>query len=112
MHMPRSAFSHRQLGIFLWFLKANGIRDVPSVKTMKTLNELLQKSCGIESIRYKGPLGHTYYVNNIRQIVAQVRRISIGTALTEHTLGGGKSSCPTTLENLSVRQGRYCGGGK
>ncbi len=74
MHLPRSVFSHRQLDIFIWFLKANGVRDVPSVKTMKTLNDLLQKSCGIEIIRYKGPLGHTSYVNNLRQIVAQVCR--------------------------------------
>lgn len=102
MHMPHSAFSHRQLGILLWFLKANGIRDAPSVKTMKTLNDLLQKSCGVESIHYKGPLGHAYCVNNIRQIVAQVCRLSLQLAYVKHVLGGSKSSRQTPLENLSI----------
>ena len=40
---------------------------------MQTLNAMLQKMCGVDSIKYKGALGHTYYVNNLAQIIAQVR---------------------------------------
>ena len=72
MHLPRSVFSQRQLDLFLWLLKVNDVDDVPSVKSMQTLNEMLQKMCGIDSIKYKGALGHTYYVNSLAQIIAQV----------------------------------------
>jgi hypothetical protein len=72
MHLPRSVFSQRQLDLFLWLLKVNDVDDVPSVKSMQTLNAMLQKMCGIDSIKYKGALGHTYYVNCLAQIIAQV----------------------------------------
>ena len=34
----------------------------------------LQVAFGVPSIRYEGALGHIYYVNDIRTIVAQVSR--------------------------------------
>ncbi|KAF9493187.1 hypothetical protein BDN71DRAFT_1591205 [Pleurotus eryngii] len=71
MHLPRSVFSHRQLDLFLWLLKVNQVDDVPSVKTMQSMNAMLQKLCGIDTIPYKGALGHKYYVNNLSQIIAQ-----------------------------------------
>ncbi|KAF9487548.1 hypothetical protein BDN71DRAFT_1404584, partial [Pleurotus eryngii] len=71
MHLPRSVFSHRQLDLFLWLLKVNQVDDVLSVKTMQSMNAMLQKLCGIDTIPYKGALGHKYYVNNLSQIIAQ-----------------------------------------
>ncbi|KIK49825.1 hypothetical protein GYMLUDRAFT_253531 [Collybiopsis luxurians FD-317 M1] len=71
MHLPRSVFSQKQLDLFLWLLKVNGVSDVPSVKTMKSLNAALQKMCGIDSLCYKGALGNIYYVNSMAQIIAQ-----------------------------------------
>ncbi|KAF8515093.1 hypothetical protein JB92DRAFT_3156825 [Gautieria morchelliformis] len=71
MHLPRSVFSRRQVDIFLWMLKVNVIDDVPSVRSMKALNTSMQHLCGIESIKYNGALGHTYYVNNMAQLIAQ-----------------------------------------
>ncbi|KAH9948702.1 hypothetical protein B0H21DRAFT_890351 [Amylocystis lapponica] len=71
MHLPRSVFSHRQLDLFLWLLKVNDVDDVPSVKSMQSLNAKLQKMCGVDSIGYKGALGHNYYVNDLAQILAQ-----------------------------------------
>ncbi|KAF4584957.1 hypothetical protein EYR40_001783 [Pleurotus pulmonarius] len=71
MHLPRSVFSHRQLDLFLWLLKVNQVDDVPSVKSMQSVNAMLQKVCGIETIAYDGALGHKYYVNNLSQIIAQ-----------------------------------------
>lgn len=73
MHLPCSVFSQRQLDLFLWLLKVNDVDDVPSVKSMQTLNAMLQKMCRVDSIKYKGALGHSYYVNSLSQIIAQVR---------------------------------------
>ncbi|KAF7371201.1 hypothetical protein MSAN_00755600 [Mycena sanguinolenta] len=64
-------FSQRQLDLFLWLLKVNQVDDVPSVKSMQSLNAALQKMCGIETILYDGALGHKYYVNSLSQIIAQ-----------------------------------------
>lgn len=72
MHLPRSVFSQRQLDLFLWLLKVNDVDDVPSVKSIQSLNALLQSLYGIDSIPYKGALGHNYYVNSLAQIIAQV----------------------------------------
>ncbi|KAI0670253.1 hypothetical protein C8Q78DRAFT_975449 [Trametes maxima] len=71
MHLPRSVFSQRQLDLFLWLLKVNDVEDVPSVRSMLRLNSAIQRACGIDSIAYKGVLGHTYYVNALDQIIAQ-----------------------------------------
>ena len=72
MHLPCSVFSQCQLDLFLWLLKVNDMDDVPSVQSMQTLNAMLQKICGVDSIKYKGALRHTYYVNCLSQIIAQV----------------------------------------
>ncbi|KAF8509719.1 hypothetical protein JB92DRAFT_2591643, partial [Gautieria morchelliformis] len=61
----------RQVDVFLWMLKVNGIDDVPSVRGMKMLNSTMQHLCGIDSIKYTGALGHKYYVNNLAQLISQ-----------------------------------------
>jgi hypothetical protein len=72
MHLPRSVFSRKQLDLFLWLLRINNVNDVPSTKSLKTLNKILQNLCGIDTLAYEGKLGHRYHVNNIAQILAQV----------------------------------------
>lgn len=103
MHLPRSVFSHRQLDLFLWLLKVNDIDDVPSVKSMQTLNAMLQRMCGVDSVKYKGELGHIYYVNNLSQIIAQVRHFLTYSRHGSHAsaIGNGKSESAATLEILS-----------
>ncbi|KAH9482828.1 hypothetical protein JR316_0004928 [Psilocybe cubensis] len=71
MHLPRSVFSRKQLDLFLWILRVNEVRNVPSIKTMKTLNSALQKMCGIDTIPYTSTRGTNYSMNNISQILAQ-----------------------------------------
>ena len=71
-HIPRFTFSDRQNELFLWCLTALGVREVPSDGALKELDEALQAAFGIHTIRYEGSLGHVYYVNDIRGIVAQV----------------------------------------
>ena len=73
MHLPRSVYSERQLNILLWLLRINNVADVPSVKSMKNLEEILQKMCGIETMAYDGALGHKFYVNSLSDIIRQVR---------------------------------------
>lgn len=73
MHLPRSVFSVKQLDLFLWLLRVNNVDYVPGVDGMKDLNKLLQRVCGIDTVGYDGILGHRYYVNNLGQILAQVR---------------------------------------
>ncbi|KAJ3808735.1 hypothetical protein F5876DRAFT_16171, partial [Lentinula aff. lateritia] len=49
----------------------NGVEDATSVKSMKALDSKLQKLYGIQTIKYKGAMGHTYYVNSLANIIAQ-----------------------------------------
>jgi len=105
MHLPRSVFSQRQLDLFLWLLKVNDVDDVPSVKSMQTLNTMLQKMCGIDSIKYEGALGHSYYVNSLSQIIAQVfSPISLITSIIHVLAGNGQSEGQSTPQVLSRGQ--------
>ncbi|KAG8911181.1 hypothetical protein FRC02_006744 [Tulasnella sp. 418] len=70
-HLPRSVFSENQLDLLFWLLQVNGVNHVPSVSVMKTQQQYLQGIVGIDTIKYHGALGHTYYVNDIGQIIAQ-----------------------------------------
>ena len=87
MHLPRSVFSQRQLDLFLWLLTVNGIEDVPSVRSLGGLNAALQHACGIDSLAYKGALGHVYYVNSLSQILAQVRSWAVSYSVISVTNG-------------------------
>ncbi|KAF8173028.1 hypothetical protein K438DRAFT_1940336 [Mycena galopus ATCC 62051] len=71
MHLPRSVFSH-----------LNEVDDVPSVKSMQTLNAAIQKMCGIDTIAYNGALGHKYFVNSLAQIIARVGLKSVSKIAT------------------------------
>ena len=105
MHLPRSVFSQCQLNLFLWLLKVNDVDDVPSVKSMQTLNSMLQKMCSVESIKYKGALGHSYYVNSLSQIIAQVfMPVNLIIFLINGTAGDGQSESPPTSQILSREQ--------
>ncbi|KAJ3884626.1 hypothetical protein GG344DRAFT_60313, partial [Lentinula edodes] len=71
MHLPRSVFSMRQLDLFLWLFRVNGIEDATSVKTMKELDTKLQNLYRIQTYKYKGAFGHLYYVNSLADIISQ-----------------------------------------
>jgi len=76
MHLPRSAFSHRQLSVLLWLLRVNGITlDIPSLKYMKKLESRLHSMHGIRTLSYTGAFGNKYYVNSIADIISQVKFI-------------------------------------
>jgi hypothetical protein len=105
MHLPRSVFSQCQLDLFLWLLKVNDVDDVPSVKSMQTLNAMLQKMCGVDSIKYKGALGHSYYVNSLSQILAQACIPCVTNSVSPNliTTGNGQSKSLTPSQILPRR---------
>ena len=72
VHLHRSVFSQSQLELFLWLLHTNGVQDTPSITSMLALNKGLQSIYGIETIKYKGEFGRTYYANALAQILVQV----------------------------------------
>ncbi|KAG2035286.1 hypothetical protein BDR03DRAFT_812159, partial [Suillus americanus] len=71
MHLPHSVFSERQIDILLWLLRVNNVDDVPSVKSVKRVEDTIQRLCGIRSIPYDGALGHRYYINSLADLIRQ-----------------------------------------
>lgn len=102
MHLPRSVFSQRQLDLFLWLLKVNDVEDVPSVRSMLGLNTALQRALGVNTIAYKGALGHHYYANALDQIIAQVTFVFvlIGTAASCTHTGRQEMANPRVRPHL------------
>jgi len=64
------------MDIIRWGMEMFGVNNLPSSAVMKEIDEMLQLSCGIDTIRYKGPFGHTYYINHLGSIIAQVYCLS------------------------------------
>lgn len=70
-HIPRCAFSRKQNETIHWAMLALGVTNLPSDRIMDDIDRALQEVCGIESLRYKGALGHIYYTNDMAGIIAQ-----------------------------------------
>ncbi|KAL4061769.1 hypothetical protein J3A83DRAFT_4359967 [Scleroderma citrinum] len=71
MHLPHSVFSQCQLDLLTWILQIDDVQDVPSVRTLKTLEDGLQKICGINTLSFTGAFGHKYFMNSLSDIIAQ-----------------------------------------
>lgn len=84
-------------------MEQNGVDNVPSVGVMKDKQKWLQQLAGVETRKYKGAFGHTYYVNDIGQIIAQVgsHTSPCDLDLTYHRIGNGQPSCSTSSLILS-----------
>jgi hypothetical protein len=59
------------MGVISWSHQIMGI-PVPSRRSMKRVDQILQKLCGIKTMRYQGALGNVYHANDIHGIIAQV----------------------------------------
>ncbi|KAL1698388.1 hypothetical protein EV121DRAFT_218261 [Schizophyllum commune] len=70
-HLPRCSFSRKQNAAIHWALQALGVENLPSDRSMDEIDSLLQRMCGIRSVRHEGKLGHVYYVNDLAGIIAQ-----------------------------------------
>jgi hypothetical protein len=71
-HLLHSLFSDAQMEIILWGMEMFGVKNLPFEAVMKDIDEVLQMSCSIDTIWYKGPFGHPYYINHLGSIIVQV----------------------------------------
>lgn len=73
-NLPRLRLSRDHMQLVLWVMKEAGARDVPSVYQLRNVQKNLKKSCaGIQTRRFRSDLGNIFYVNDLAQIIAQVR---------------------------------------
>lgn len=75
-NLPRLRLSSAQLRIILWVMKETGSRDVPSLYGLRRMQESLEK-LAVTTKQYDSSLGNTFFSNDINQIVAQVRVVSL-----------------------------------
>ncbi|KAL0570869.1 hypothetical protein V5O48_011094 [Marasmius crinis-equi] len=65
----RKRISSSVMQNFLWVLKESGVRDVPSLKRLRTCQEQLRKDTGIPSLPCKSFLGNIFHINDPRVII-------------------------------------------
>ncbi|KAI5998470.1 hypothetical protein EDC04DRAFT_2976335 [Pisolithus marmoratus] len=70
MHLPCSVFSQHQVDLLTSLLHINGVSDVPSVRTLKILEDGLQKICGIETLPFTGAFVCKYHMNSFFKNIA------------------------------------------
>ncbi|KAL1714360.1 hypothetical protein EV715DRAFT_177051, partial [Schizophyllum commune] len=70
-HIPRCAFSAKQNQVIHWAMSVLGVNDVPTDRSMKDIEKLLQSICGVESIRFVSAFSNIYYTNDIAALIAQ-----------------------------------------
>ena len=75
-HMPRSVFSDKQTSAICWAMSSLGVSSLPSQYVLKNSTNKMHAKYGIRTIRYEGALGHIYYVNDLLQLIAQVRLVT------------------------------------
>ena len=60
--------------VLLWLLREAGVRDVPSFASLRKLQSLLRAECGIPTHQYKSAQGNSFFMNDLRGIIAKVRK--------------------------------------
>lgn len=71
-NFPRTSFSDMELQVMTWLLAVNRVNYVPSISQLKSQQEDLRNHFAVQTKKYDGALGHTYYVNSLAGIIAQV----------------------------------------
>ncbi|KIJ24240.1 hypothetical protein M422DRAFT_104627, partial [Sphaerobolus stellatus SS14] len=70
-NLPRLWLSDSQMRAIMWVMKEIGGRDVPSLDTLCQVQEKLRKTTAISSTKYKSAQGNIFYVNDIKQQIAE-----------------------------------------
>ncbi|KAJ7048695.1 hypothetical protein C8F01DRAFT_1003912 [Mycena amicta] len=60
-----------QMSLMLRFAKCLGAPNVPTLKSLRKTQKLLQSTCGTEPFRIRSFLGNVFYVNDVREIIAR-----------------------------------------
>ena len=69
---PRLQVSDALMKIFLWVLDQSGVRNVPSLKELRKMQEHLRTESGVPTQQFKSPQGNIFFQNDIRDIIAKV----------------------------------------
>ena len=70
--MPRLRVSDSLMKVFLWVLEQSGVQDVPSFKRLRDVQTKLRETSGAPSELYKSAHGNLFYMNDIRNLIANV----------------------------------------
>ena len=71
-NMPHLRVSDSLIKVFLWILKESGAQGVPSFKQLRGLQAKLRETSGTPSKLYKSAHGNLFYMNDLRETVANV----------------------------------------
>ena len=83
--------------VFLWMLREAGVRDVPSFASLRKMQSHLRTECGISTHQYKSAQGNTFFMNDLREIIAKVCEFfRQHTCLIFYCVGLRESPCPST----------------
>ncbi|KAJ7063307.1 hypothetical protein C8F01DRAFT_1229908, partial [Mycena amicta] len=70
-NLPRLRLSTSHFNIILWLLKQCGVRNVPSVTSLRKTQTKLRALCGNEPQPYTSSVGNRFFVNDVRDSVAK-----------------------------------------
>lgn len=76
-NLPRLRLSDSQMRTILWVMKELGTRDIPSLSTLRRVQEKLRKDTAVQTTQYKSSESNIFYTNDIASQIAQVRYNSI-----------------------------------
>ena len=61
------------MGVFLWMLREAGVRDVPSLTSLREIQSRLRAESGIPTRQCESAQGNVYFMNDLREMIARVR---------------------------------------
>ena len=70
--LPRLRLSETQMRTIIFVLREAGVKGVPSLKTLRHVQEKLRERVGFPTVRHVSPRGNVFHVNDIKAQVAKV----------------------------------------
>lgn len=76
--MPRLRLSDQQMKLVIFILKEAGVKNVPSLDTLRRVQKKLREDIAVPTERHISVKGNVFYVNQLCGQIAQVSLISNG----------------------------------
>ncbi|KAJ7775833.1 hypothetical protein B0H14DRAFT_3508393 [Mycena olivaceomarginata] len=70
-NFPRCRFTTAQMSLIIQFAKNLGVPNVPSIKSLRNIQQSLQSNCGGMPMRIESMQGNVFYMNDIRDTIAR-----------------------------------------